>query len=48
MDLSAPISIELELEPYKSELKKDKKLSVMKIKINSYFDIQYEGGFRKV
>lgn len=45
MDLTAPIGIELELEPYKSELKKDKKLSVMKIKINSYFDIQYEGGF---
>lgn len=45
MDLSAPISIELELEPYKSELKKDKKLTLMKIIINSYFDIQYEGGF---
>lgn len=45
MDLMSPISIEMELEPYKSELKKDKNLLKMKIIINSYFDIQYEGGF---
>lgn len=45
MDLTSPISIELELEPYKSELKKDKKLSKMKINIDSYYDIKYEGGF---
>lgn len=45
MDLTSPISIELELEPYKSELKKDKKLSKMRVFINSYNDIKYEGGF---
>lgn len=45
MDLTSPISIELELQPYKSELKKDKKLSKMRVFINSYNDIKYEGGF---
>lgn len=45
MDLTSPISIELELEPYKSELRKDNKLSKMKINIDSYYDIKYEGGF---
>lgn len=45
MDLTSPVSIEMELEPYKSELRKDKKLSKMKINIDSYFDIKYEGGF---
>ncbi len=45
MDLTSPVSVELELEPYKSELKKDKKLSKMKINIDSYYDIKYEGGF---
>ena len=45
MDITSPISIELELEPYKSELKQDKKLSKMKVNIESYYDIKYEGGF---
>lgn len=45
MNLNFPISIELELEPYKSELNQDKKLSTMKVIIKSYYDIEYEGGF---
>lgn len=45
MNLTSPISVELELQPYKSELKKDKQISKMRIFINSYYDIEYEGGF---
>lgn len=45
MNLDSSINIKLELEPYKKELKKDKKLTKMEIVINSYFDIEYKGGF---
>ena len=45
MNLDSPISIEIELEPYSSELKLDKKLTTMTINIYSNYDISYEGGF---